>query len=67
MLVHIVSCYTGIMKFSGNETKAPRFSCFIALEHLRKGTLGNKGAFSWKIKRADITRLFYGRRILYDE
>ena len=32
MLVHIVSCYTGIMKFSGNETEVPHFSCFIALE-----------------------------------
>nr|DAO70467.1 MAG TPA: hypothetical protein [Caudoviricetes sp.] len=32
MVCHIVPCYTGIMKFSGDETKAPRFSCFIALE-----------------------------------
>ena len=47
MLVHIVSCYTGIMKFSGNETEVPHFSCFIPhWKHLWKSTLGNKGAFS---------------------
>ena len=34
MLVHMVSCYTGIMKFSGNETEVPHFSCFMPLEYI---------------------------------
>lgn len=45
MVCHIVPCYTGIMKFSGDETKAPRFSCFM----LRIGNTSGKALLETRV------------------